>query len=162
MNNASQISPIHTPDEIPVELRTNSDLLALPSAERTALPQNTGEAAIAIRPETGLVKTGKNYKYISMEKRAANLRRLQKSINPLKTLSDLEKQNSDKLFTNEEEFNALIESLIRKNAVTRGNNTKSGEKYIKELVKRLKSLRDSGRAYKQGGIIKAQNGLNTD
>lgn len=150
-------SPIKSPEEIPAELRTEQ--LSLPNAERIALPQNSGEAAIAIRPETGLVKTGKTYKVASMEKRAANLRRLQNSRNPLKTLSDLEKQNSDKLFTNEEEFNALIESLIRKNAATRGNNTKSGEKYIKDVVRKMKDIRDSGRAYKHGGILKGETGL---
>ena len=117
-------SPIKRPEEVPAELRTEQ--LALPGAERLALPQNSGEAAIAIRPETALVKAGKTYKTASMEKRASNLRRLQKSMNPLKTLTDLEKHNSDKLFTNQEEFNAVLQEILRKNASTRGNNTKSG------------------------------------
>ena len=95
-----------------------------------------------------------------MDKRASNLRRLQKSMNPLKTLSDLEKSRADKLFTNEEELNAVLQDLIRKNAITRGNNTKAGQMYMSNLVSKLRSLRDAGRLYKEGGIIKAQNGRN--
>ena len=131
----------------------------LPSGEKVALPSNTKEAAIMIRPETGLTKTGKSYRQASMEKRASNLRRLQKSINPLKTLTDLEKQNSDKLFTNQEEFNTVLQEILRKNASTRGNNTKSGETYMRDIVSKLRSLRDAGRLYKRGGIIKAEAGL---
>lgn len=146
------------PEEIPAEFKP-IEPLQLPTAERLALPNDTKEAAIMIRPETGLTKTGKSYKQASMEKRASNLRRLQKSMNPLKTLTDLEKQNSDKLFTNQEEFNAVLQEILRKNASTRGNNTKSGETYMRDVVSKLRSLRDSGRLYKNGGIIKGQIGI---
>lgn len=153
-------SPIKSPEEIPAELRTNNDILALPSAERLALPENTGEAAIVLRDKPiALPVTSKNYKQASMEKRAANLRRLQKSQNPLKTLTDLQKQDSDKLFTNEEEFNAVMQALIRKNAVTRGNNTTNGQRYMANLVNKIKELKRVGRLYKHGGIIKGQVGI---
>ena len=155
-------SPIKSPEDIPAELRTNNDILALPSAERLALPENTGEAAIVLRDKPiALPATSKNYKQASMEKRAANLRRLQKSQNPLKTLTDLQKQDSDKLFTNEEEFNAVMQALIRKNAATRGNNTTNGQRYMANLVNKVKELKRIDRLYKQGGILKQQFGGTT-
>lgn len=155
-------SPIKSPEDIPAELRTNNDILALPSAERLALPENTGEAAIVLRDKPiALPATSKNYKQASMEKRAANLRRLQKSQNPLKTLTDLQKQDSDKLFTNEEEFNAVMQMLIRKNASTRGNNTTNGQRYMANLVNKVKELKRIDRLYKQGGILKQQFGGTT-
>lgn len=102
----------------------------------------------------------RSFKTASMEKRAANLRRLQKSSNPLKTLSALERSNNDKLFTNKEEFDAVLDAIIKSNKYRGGNKTV--EKYNNKLIEKLTELEKAGRLYKRGGIIKAQNGLNTN
>ena len=134
-------------------------MLRLPPMEsQQLLPENMTDVRLTLRPESALVPQGKSYKQASMEKRAANLRRLAKSSNPLKTLSDLEKQNSDKLFTSQEELNAVIQELLVKNAASRGNNTKTGERYMRNVVNKLRELRDANRLYKKGGVVKALTG----
>ena len=142
--NSNLEASTHSPEEI-LQLPANT--------KETALTVKPSEA-IEVRPENFKTKRTTNYKQISMDKRASNLRRLQKSMNPLKTLSDLEKSRADKLFTNEEELNAVIQDLIVKNAVTRGNDTKAGQMYMRNLVSKLRSLRDAGRLYKKGGTLK--------
>ena len=92
-----------------------------------------------------------------MEKRAANLRRLQNSRNPIKTLSDLERSNNDKLFTNKEEFDAVLDAIIKSNKYRGGNKTV--EKYNNKLIEKLTELEKVGRLYKRGGILKGQLGL---
>ena len=92
-----------------------------------------------------------------MEKRAANLRRLQNSRNPIKTLSDLERSNNDKLFTNKEEFDAVLDAIIKSNKYRGGNKTV--EKYNNKLIEKLTELEKVGRLYKRGGILKGETGL---
>lgn len=142
------------------EVKSNEEFLQLPANTKETALTVRPSADVEVRPENFKTKRTRSYKQISMDKRASNLRRLQKSMNPLKTLSDLERSRADKLFTNEEELNAVLQDLIRKNAITRGNNTKAGQMYMSNLVSKLRSLRDAGRLYKEGGVIKAQNGFN--
>lgn len=142
------------------EVKSNEELLQLPANTKEASLTVRPSEAIKIRPENFKTKRTRSYKQISMDKRASNLRRLQKSMNPLKTLSDLERSKADKLFTNEEELNAVLQDLIMKNSISRGNDTKAGQTYMRNLVSKLRSLKDAGRLYKEGGIIKAQNGFN--
>lgn len=99
----------------------------------------------------------RSFKTTSMEKRAANLRRLQNSRNPIKTLSDLERSNNDKLFTNKEEFDAVLDAIIKSNKYRGGNKTV--EKYNNKLIEKLTELEKVGRLYKRGGILKGQLGL---
>lgn len=99
----------------------------------------------------------KTLKVASMEQRARNLQRLQKSMNPLATLSRLEKSNSDKLFTNEEEFNAVLEAIM-KSTRNRGG-AKTVEKYNNAISEKVEALKEANRLYKQGGIIKGETGL---
>ena len=93
---------------------------------------------------------------------AANIKKLQDSPDPMKTLAELnssEKNFDEMIFNNQEEFQAALNYALSR--MPKGKRPGGGKKY-KDYLAELSGFLDRNNLVvftKKGGVIKAQNGL---